>query len=200
MSVHRRFRDVDAFSRGTFLHIAQWWQSAQRWALCTLLGILGCEPSHLISVMPTSALTQRSPANAAQKLRIVVETSSVRLPLVVHGSNIYLTDIDQALEASIANAVQPTKNDLSVRNAHSYVLVVEIIEAHADFSAGLLTVRLVTRVTLREKLGNTYVAQTHAHASDSAAVVPAHGSDVALKCIDSMGSQLSGWLSGMALN
>ena len=150
--------------------------------------------------MPTNALTQRSPANAAQKLRIVVETSSVRLPLIVHGSNIYLADIDRALEGSIANAAQPIKNDLSARNAQSYVLFVEIIEAHADVSAGLLTVRLVTRVTLREKLGNTYVAQTHAHASNSEAVTPAHGSEVALKCIDSMGAQLSGWLSGMTLN
>jgi hypothetical protein len=150
--------------------------------------------------MPSSALAQRTPANAAQKLRILVETSSVRLPLVVRGSNVYLTDIDRALEASIGNAVISIKRDLATRNTQSYVLFVEIIEAYADYSAGVLTVRLATRVTLREKLGNRYVAQTHAHASNTAAVPPINGSEVVLKCIDSMGIQLSGWLSGIALN
>jgi hypothetical protein len=150
--------------------------------------------------MPNNVLSQRSPANAAQQLRIVIETSSVRLPLAVNGSNIYLADIDRALEASMGNAAQSIKRDLSARNAQSYVLIVEIIEAHADFSAGVLTVRLATRVTLRQKLGNTYIAQTHAHARNSAPASPPQGSEVVLKCIDSMGAQLSGWLSGMTLN
>ncbi len=168
------------------------------WLLCALF--IGCEPSHLVSVMPTRVVLRPPLANAEQKLRVVVETSSVRLPLAVYGSNIYLADIDRALEASIATAAQPIKNDLSARNAKSYVLLVEIIEAHADYSAGLLTVRLATRVTLRERLGNTYIAQTHAHASNTLAVSPANGSQVVLKCIDSIGIQLSGWLSGIALN
>jgi len=150
----------------------------------------------VVSVLPAAArIEQERP----RPLRLAVDTTSSHLPLVVAGAKVAFGDVDRALEQSIERALAASIEDLARRRTRALGLSVELVEARAEYAHDRLIVHLAVRATLRENAGNLYLAQTHAHASSSAVVSAEHGAKVVLDCTDSIGRQLSGWLSGMDL-
>jgi hypothetical protein len=151
------------------------------------------------STTTVSLWSARAPAPPAGVLKIDLDTTSVHLPLRVDGARVTFTDVDRALTQSLQNALRPFTLNLGERHAAPLALFVELIDAHADYAQERLVVRMTVRATLRERSGNSYVAQTHAHFSSSGATTPERGAPIALSCSDAIAGQLSGWLSGMDL-
>jgi hypothetical protein len=168
--------------------------------LCRLISIaalvVSCNGPSVVSVLPARATVQE---DRARPLRIAVDATSTHLPLAVTGAAVAYGDVDRALELAIEHALESTAQDLARRNAQQLGLAVELVEAHAEYSHDRLVVRLAVRATLRENVGNVYLAQTHAHSSASAVLPVERGAKVVLDCTDSIGHQLSGWLGGMDL-
>ena len=145
-------------------------------------------------MLPASAAALRA-VSADEPLRVIVDTSSLHLPLAVVGANVTFTDLDAALAWSVERALLPIKSRLAKPNARALELHVELLEARAEETSGQLGVSLVARATLRQRAGNAYVAQTHAHARCSGAPAPSGGSQVVLQCTTAVARQLQGWLS-----
>lgn len=162
--------------------------------LLAISGAPGCSES-VISVLPARSLAQ----HAETPVTVAVDATSVRLPMRVSGTSVTYGDVDRALSRSIETAIARALPKLRLGSGQRLSLFVEILEARAEYGDGRLVITLDTRATLRRVSGNTYVAQTHAHARHSGHVKVAHGSPVIIACIDSIATQLSGWLLGLDL-
>jgi hypothetical protein len=158
--------------------------------------VVGCGGPSVVSVLPARPSAEE---DRASPLRVVIDATTTHLPLAVAGANVAYGDVDRALARAVEHALETTSQDLARRNARQLGLAVDLVEAHAEYSHDRLVVRMTVRATLRETLGNVYLAQTHAHSSASAVVAAESGARVVLDCTDSIGHQLSGWLSGMEL-
>jgi len=151
-------------------------------------------------VLTPSGTAQSVSARTEDALQIQVNTSSVHLPLRVAGAGTAFTDVDRALYAAVERALASTRQRVAVGNAQSYSLYVELIGARAEVNSGRITVQLTVRATLRQRKGNAYVGQTHAHANRSGAYESSLGVDTVARCADAIGTELQGWISGMQLS
>ncbi|HEX4338862.1 MAG TPA: hypothetical protein VH062_23310 [Polyangiaceae bacterium] len=152
----------------------------------------GCASQRVVSVLSQNDLH----AMSAVAPSVVVEATSVRLPMPVSGAAVAYADVDRALDEAISAAAVPV---LEAHGRGRYELVVELIEAHAEYAGSRLVVALTVRATLRGRAGNTYVAQTHARATASGAVAPEQGGSVVLTASHSIASKLAGFLLGLEL-
>ncbi len=182
-----------------FCRVHRFWAQAFRF-LWVIPVELGCSSVQLVSVLPPSGTAASVSARTEDTLQIQVNTSSVRLPLRVAGADAAFTDVDRALHAAVQRALASTRQQMAVGNAQSYSLYVELIGARAEVSSGRITVQLTVRATLRQRKGNAYVAQTHAHANRSGAYEASLGVDTVARCADAIGVELQGWISGMQLS
>lgn len=166
-----------------------------KWVVVFAL-VSACSGTRVVSVLSDRA-HERS--ELASPLRVTIDATNAHLPLSVAGANVAYGDVDHALAGSVERATRPLVAELARRNARPLELAIEIVEAHADEEQGRLLVRMSVRATLRERAGNTYVAQTHAHASTSAVVPADHGGKAVLEVTDSLGDKLAGFLAGLDL-
>ena len=155
-----------------------------------------CSGTRIVSVLPEQAQTR---AHAAPLLLIRVDATSTQLPLAVAGASIAYGEVDRALAVSVEHATRTLSEELARRHARPLAFTVEIVDAHAEDDRGRLLVRMTVRATLRERAGNAYVAQTHAHANASAAFAPDEGGKAVLEVTDSLGGELAGFLAGLDL-
>jgi hypothetical protein len=58
-------------------------------------------------------------------------------------------------------------------------------------------VNLGVRATLRNRVDNAYVAQTHAYCQEAGLVPPERGAPILYSCMAQLGRELSGWLGGI---
>jgi hypothetical protein len=119
--------------------------------------------------------------------------------VTVSGSHVGYTDVDRLLGRSIVTALAPIETRAAT-GPRRFTLSVELTDARAEYSGGRLVIGLTARATLRDRTGNTYLAQTHAHANASRALPPEHGGTVAVACANAIGEQLAGWLLGFDLS
>jgi hypothetical protein len=155
------------------------------------LGSCAAEKSVLISPVPGGAhpFVTRSP----DRVQVKVDASSVKIPLVVSGAHTRYVDLDVALETALVQALATGANDLPARSPQDYRLLVELIEARAEYSEGRLLVQLSVRATLKQNQGNDYVAQTHAHVRQTGLLGTDDGLSVVLDAVGTVVSQLRGW-------
>jgi hypothetical protein len=148
-------------------------------------------------------LTARAPPAIARgrppplTIEIQIDTTSARLPLVVAGSDVAFTDVDRALDESVAQAMSEPPGALAMQRAHQLRLLVELVETRAERAGERLVVHMLARATLREASGNAYVAQTQVLSSASGSVDGDRGAKVVRDCTDDLGSKLSGWIAGI---
>jgi len=157
------------------------------------LSLAGCAP-HVVSVL---SATQGAAAERPMPLHVMVESTAVRLPLPVGGANVAFSGVDRALLRSTERAFSPILSKLG--GARRFEVIVELIEARAEYSGDQMVITLETRATLRATVGNAYIAQTHAHASATASGPPERGQDAVRGATDAIGKQLAGWLLGQDL-
>jgi hypothetical protein len=155
-----------------------------------------CCTSRTISVLNGQAVLR---APSASALYVDVAVASVRLPLEVSGGSIAYRDVDLALSRSLERALAPQLAQLTDKRQH-LALQVELVEARAEYAHERLIVELGVRATLRDRQGNVYLAQSHAHHAASLTVAPEQGAPAVLECTDAIGSDLAGWLAGVDLH
>jgi hypothetical protein len=158
---------------------------------------LGCQTS-VVSALSARSTSAAATDDSDTTIEVRVDATSARLPLAVAGSNIVFTDVDRALDQSI-RAAFAALSSTGTRDARPLELFAEVIEAQAEHTGDRLVVHMIVRATLREKPGNTYLAQTHARSSASGALGPDHGAALVRSCTDSIGGHLAGWIAGLNL-
>ena len=156
----------------------------------------GCASQHVVSVLSQNDLHGEGRAPAAAAPSVVVDATSIRLPLSVSGAAVAYSNVDRALEEAISVGAVPV---LEAHGRGRYELFVELVEARADYSGSRLVVALTVRATLRSRTGNAYVAQTHARAAASASVTPEQGGGEVRAAARSIGAKLAGFLLGLEL-
>lgn len=160
---------------------------------------LSCSSTQWISVLPLQGVAPSRVGYDEDALRVQVDASAVHLPLRAIGSHIAFIDVDSAVDAAVERATMATKRQLTQSGSQSHTLLVEIVEARAEVASDQLLVQLNVRATLRQKTGNVFVAQTHAHAICTGPLAESNGSQVVRDCAESVALQLRGWLTGFSL-
>lgn len=115
----------------------------------------------------------------------------------VWGSDVAYAGVDRALEEAISRAALPVLAERG--GARRYELFIELVEARADYAGNRLVVALTVRATLRNRSGNAYVAQTHAHAAVSLLAPPESGANEVRAAAAAIAAKLSGFLLGLEL-
>jgi len=169
-----------------------------RWGRCLICCIAvtwgaGCAPVHVVSVL--SPHEARHEGALTPPLTVIVDSASVRLPVTVAGAAVAYADVDRVLEDAVLSASLPA---IARRGGERrYELFVEIVEARAEYSGGRLVFELTTRATLRDRNGNTYIAQTHARSRASRTVPPEGGASEVRTVAETIGTELAGWILGL---
>ncbi len=160
-------------------------------ALC-----VSCAPLHVVSVLPA----QRTPGEGAfsAPLTVVTDTRSVHLPLAVAGSTVAYSDLAQALELAVLSQAAPV---LGARaRDRRFELFLELVEARAEYSSAELIIELTVRATLRDRAGNSYVAQSYARSRVARVTTPELGGPgVAGRACEDVAARVAGWLAGLEL-
>ena len=162
--------------------------------------ILGCSSTQWVSVSSQAGRPMTEIVSPEHRLSVLVDSAEVRLPLHVSGSELAFIDLDRALVLSIERAFETVNLGSSAHTRASFVVLVELLNARAAKSSERLVVELVARVTLRRNPGNLYVAQTHAHARCAGTIDATKGASTVRSCIDSVASQLQGWMNNALQN
>ena len=132
-------------------------------------------------------------------LEVVTRSTAVKDPLPVSGSHFSYADLEGALGHAITTATVPWAEAHVHARPGGMQLVVDIVEAHAEFDAGRLKVTLAARATLRTREDHDYIAQTQVSCREAGLTDPAHGASVIYGCMTRLGRDLAGWLGGAPL-
>lgn len=119
---------------------------------------------------------------------VVPRITGARDPLPVPGTDVAYADLQQALGHAVSREVAPR---------HGTDLTVELIAADAEYRGARLSVSMVARATVRERLGHTFVAQTQVVCRDGAIVSPDAGAWVVWACMARLGRELAGWVAAL---
>jgi len=152
------------------------------------LSCAGCGTTLVPVVVGTSAAPREGASRTPNAFEIVTRTSSVKDPLPITGSDFAFASLEPALEQALAANV-PVRD--------GYQLTVELISADADFSGSRVRIALVARATLREREGNTFVAQAQTICRDSALVSPKSGGRVVIGCMRRLARDVGAWLDSL---
>lgn len=121
---------------------------------------------------------------------VIARSSSIADPLPVSGSSVAFAGLEGALTHALAG---------EIAHRPGLSLTVELVSAEATFDRSRLSVVLVARATLREREGNSFVAQSQAVCRDSALVRPENGAHVVGRCLTRLSHDVGGWLDGLPL-
>ena len=152
------------------------------------LSLVGCA-RELIPVVPDGAATGGTillPSDPT--FEVVARVTTARDPLPVTNGSVAYADLERSLAQAVIRQVAPR---------HDSVLTVELVAADAEYISTRLSVSLVTRATVRTRLGNAYVAQTTVVCRDGAIMAPEAGAKVIWACMTRIGHDLGGWLADL---
>jgi hypothetical protein len=76
-------------------------------------------------------------------------------------------------------------------------LLIELANARAERTDGVITVAINARATLRTRVGHVYLGQTQAHCQARGTASATGGAPVFYVCMMSLGRELAGWLGGV---
>ena len=135
-------------------------------------------------------------------LEVVTRSTAVRDPLPLRGTGIVYGDIEAAVGHAVSTATVPwaDQHRKHPRAGDGWQLVVELVNADADYSDGRVLFQLDVRATLRARAGNVYLAQTHASCRQGGIVPADKGAPVMYRCMMEVGHDLDGWLDGVDLD
>ncbi len=159
----------------------------------------GAQAMHTIPLLTAAGIPVTMTPPGDVSLEVVTRSTAVRDPLPVTGSSTSYADLEGALGHAISTATIPWADAHKNARPGGLQLVVDIVEAQADFDAGRLKVTLTARATLRTRRDHDYIAQTQASCRDAGLTDPGHGATVLYGCMTRLGRDLAGWLGGAPL-
>jgi hypothetical protein len=130
-------------------------------------------------------------------LEVVTKSTAVPDPLPVDGTDYWYSDLEPALGHAVSSATAPWAAQERNVLPSGWTLLVELTQAHAEWKDGRLRVAFNVRATLRTRVGNNYLAQTHANCTQAGLVPADQGAPVVFTCMQRIGRDLSGWLGGL---
>jgi hypothetical protein len=135
-------------------------------------------------------------------LEVVTRSTAVRDPLPLHGTGIVYGDIEAAVGHAVSSATVPWADEhrKHPRPGDGWQLVVELVNARADYEDGRILFTLDVRATLRARAGNVYLAQTQASCRQGGIVAADEGAPVMYRCMMEVGHDIDGWLDGVDLD
>lgn len=162
-------------------------------ACATLLVGVGCAPSlvPLGSAVPVTDTTPR-----AIPLEVITR-SSVPDPLPLDGGRARYGDLEVSLGHAVATAAVAWADAHRGQRPDGWQLLVELAQARAQRSDGVITVALNVRATLRTRAGHVYLGQTQAHCKEHGVAAPDRAAPIFYGCMMSVGRELAGWLGGV---
>lgn len=149
-----------------------------------LLGLSAC--SHSFVMVTPDVPKWVPPADAT--FEIAVRTSGAQNPLPVAHSSVAYTDLESALSRALAADLHPRSGQF---------LTVELTSTEAEYVAPRLSLGMSVRATLREREGNTFIAQSQAVCRDSGFVAPEQGGHIVWECMTILARDLAGWMRGV---
>jgi hypothetical protein len=162
--------------------------------------VVGCSTETQTVPLLTAAgipITLTPPGDIS--LEVLTRSTAVQDPLQVLGTHVAYADLEGALGHAVSTATIPWADAHKNARPGGLQLVVDIVEASAEYSRGRLKVTLTTRATLRTRRDQDYVAQTQASCHDAGLTDPDHGGPVLYACMTRLGRDLAGWLGGVSL-
>jgi hypothetical protein len=132
-------------------------------------------------------------------LEVLTRSTAVQDPLPVIGTHVAYADLEGALGHAVSTATIPWADAHKTARPGGLQLVVDVVEATAEYGKGRLKVTLTTRATLRTRRDQDYVAQTQASCHNAGLTDPDHGAIVLYACMTRLGRDLAGWLGGVPL-
>lgn len=162
--------------------------------------VVGCSTETQTVPLLTAAgipVTMTPPGDIS--LEVLTRSTAVQDPLQVVGTHVAYADLEGALGHAVSTATIPWADAHKNARAGGLQLVVDVVEASAEWSHGRLKVTLTTRATLRTRRNQDYVAQTQASCHDAGLTDPDHGALVLYACMTRLGRDLAGWLGGVPL-
>jgi hypothetical protein len=151
------------------------------------LALVACGGRRLVTVEPDGPPHGGFSASDPS-FEVVPRLAGASDPLPVAGVDVAFADLARALGHAVLRAVEPYRNG---------VLTVELVRANADYNSARLSVSLVVRATLRNRVGNDFIATTTQVCHDGAIVDPEAGAPVLWSCMARIGRELAGWLAGV---
>ncbi len=130
-------------------------------------------------------------------LEVVTKSTAIPDPLPVNGTKVYYGELEPALGHAVSSAAVPWADLHRKQRPEGWQLLVELTQASAEYKDGRLMIALNVRATLRTRVGNIYLAQTHANCSQAGLVPADQGAPIVYTCMSRIGRDLSGWLGGL---
>jgi len=130
-------------------------------------------------------------------LEIIVSLAGGSDPLPVRGGRVDYGGLGSATGRAIAAAAAPWAERHRSERAGGWQMVVEIIRSEAETHAGLMTVEMEARVTMRGSLGQIHLGQTRGYCKVSDLASESEGARIVFRCLDRMARDLAGWLEGI---
>jgi len=164
-----------------------------------LLCACGAETATTVPLLSAAGIPITTTPPGDVSLEVVTRSTAVKDPLPIVGSLLSYADLEGALGHAISTATIPWADAHKTARPGGLQLVVDVVEAHAEFEAGRLKVTLTARATLRTRRDHEYIAQTQASCREAGLTDPAHGAPVVFGCMNRLGRDLAGWLGGAPL-
>ena len=115
----------------------------------------------------------------------------------LRGGRVDYGGLSNATGRAIAAATAPWAERHRSERVGGWQMLVEIIRSEAEAHAGLMTVEMEARVTMRGSLGQIHLGQTRGYCKVSDLVGDTDGSGMVFRCLDRMARDLAGWLEGI---
>jgi hypothetical protein len=181
-------------------HRAFFARSSLLFGALVVVAVAGCSSvttgrSHTVGLISAAGIPITDTPNNA--LEVVTKATAVPDPLPVTGSGVWYSDLEPALGHSVSSATVPWAAQHRDSNPSGWTLLVELTQAQAEWKDGRLRVAFNVRATLRTRVGNNYLAQTHANCTQAGLVPADQGAPIVFTCMQRIGRDLSGWLGGL---
>src|SRR5262245_17183413 len=166
-----------------------------RWMTLMLpLAMVGCSGPTMVPLLAEAGAPVTVTPTAAIPLEVVTRGTGVRDPLPVSGADVEYADVETALGHAISSAAVPWADAHRAQRPEGWQLLIDVIQAEAEYHGGRLVVTLSVRGTLRTRFGQVYLAQTQASCRQGGLYAPERGAPVLYGCMSRIGRDLSGWL------
>ena len=155
----------------------------------------GCGPAHTVSLLHSVGAPITQTPSETIPLEVVTRSTGVADPLVVKGADVSYADLETTVGTAISSAAAPWAEHHRDGNPEGWQLLVELIEASANYSSERLATTIGVRLTLRTRTDHRYIAQSQASCRNAALTAPDKGAEVLYGCMSHMGRDVASWLA-----
>ena len=157
--------------------------------------VCACGPAHTVSLLHSVGAPITQTPSETVPLEVVTRSTGIADPLIVKGADVSYADLETTVGTAISSAAAPWAEHHQNDNPEGWQLLVELIEASANYSSDRLATTIGVRLTLRTRTDHRYIAQSQASCRNAALTAPDKGAEVLYGCMSHMGRDVASWLA-----